>query len=97
MNEEIIQEKLDSMKKNTMKIIKGEKLNIGMKIPARGSETGFKTEEFYFLKAKISCVESDDVVFDEENGTKFFVLYKDMELNIGKEGIDITVQNAVID
>ena len=107
MNEkEMTQENLETMKKNAMKVIVGKKLKVRIMLVGRALQEIGSSD----ASAVVDNVEESGVVFDEENGTRFFVLFKDMGVDIGMknilgssidtkidEQIKITVQNAVID
>jgi hypothetical protein len=96
----MVQEDLEIMKKNAMMAIVGKKLKVGIKTTTRGD----LTIGFDFVNATVFRVEDSGVVFYEENGTRFFVLYEDMKVDIGmkEQPLDfgdamVIVQNAVID
>ena len=103
---EITQEKLNSMKKNAIKTISGKKLKVRIEtIDREQFVVGFDV-----VNTTVYSVEDKGVVFMGENGTRFFVLYEDIDVSIRIKRmlgsstdreidwqIEVIVQNAVID
>ena len=94
------------MKKNAMKTISGKKLKVQIETIDREQFV----ISFDFVNATVYSVEDKGIVFIGENGTRFFVLYENMDVSIRMkrmlgssidigvdEQIKIAVQNAVID
>ena len=95
-----------------MMSLEGKKIKVKLKITRNREEMEEwlnredSTIATNFVDVVVYVLEYNGIVFDEENGTKFFVLYKDMEINLCREdqlkessdaGIKVIVQNAVID